>query len=583
MNRNNTGRQISFSWDICYDCNYRCPYCWWHGQWHHLKLENKILSVKEIIQSWRRIYDRYGEVKIDILGGEPFIYPCFTDIIRELSQLHSINIATNLSCNIEHVTKEWNPSRIKINPTFHPLFANLASFKEKARILKEVGFVQSITYLAYPPQVLRLNYYKEIFQKEGIGLAILTFWGRYNGRDYPEAYSEEEKRIINPDLAKRNGEYFQTSPIQSPRGKLCYAGSLSVCIHPDGKTLRCGSGGDETIGNFWDERFKLLDAPVPCTSDICHCNEWAFLLQERVDDGNNSNSATVEILRENKLENTHKKISDVNFSWEICYTCNYRCPYCGRWNDASNNDLFLSPEEWKSIWEMIYEKYGSCSMFISGAEPTTYPHFFDIVQEISRMHTITVCTNFSWIAEEVINRDLNPENIKFTPTFHSLFANFNDFLKKAIRLRDWIKDKTVFFVGYSPQMLEVEYYKRSMNENGIDFCIVPLRGSKNEQMEVICSKDEKETIASLTDMCRDEFDYLAQNISPKGKLCMAGFRYAIIKPTGKIFPCSQNELPLGHIQNCNFNLLNEPSICPSAFCPYESYNLVERYNVSGIG
>jgi len=80
----------------------------------------------------------------------------------------------------------------------------------------------------------------------------------------------------------------------------------------------------------------------------------------------------------------------------------------------------------------------------------------------------------------------------------------------------------------------------------------------------------------VTDMHRDEFEYLAQNKSPKGKPCLAGCRYAIVKPTGKVFPCSQSSMVLGYIHKDNFNLLKDPMICPADFCPYESHNLVER-------
>lgn len=268
----------------------------------------------------------------------------------------------------------------------------------------------------------------------------------------------------------------------------------------------------------------------------------------------------------------------VEFSWEICYTCNYRCPYCGKWNDESRDDLKLDVEEWENTWKRIYAKYGSCNMYISGAEPTTYPRFFDIVQRISDMHTVTICTNFSWGAAEILDRNINPERAQFTPTFHSLFANFDIFLEKAVRLKDWIRNKMVFFVAYQMQMDKVDYYKKKINESGLNFSVVPLRGSDDDsKIKVISSQEERDKIGAITDMHKDEFEYLAQNKSPKGKPCMAGYRYAIIKPTGKVFPCSnQNDSFLGSIQHDNFILLEKPSVCPAEFCPYESYNLVER-------
>lgn len=278
-----TGKQVSFSWDIIYKCNYRCSYCWWHRKWGDLSLNNRYLPVSELIGAWARIYDIYGQASIDILGGEPFLYPDFTEIIRELSAMHRVNINTNLSCSVEDLLSKCDPSRIKINPTFHPMFARFEEFLGKAKALKEAGFTRGITYLAYPPQLRQLDPYRMAFKKEGIGFAVLSFWGEYKGQDYPAAYTEEEKQIINPQLAQRGGENFQTRPISSPRGKLCYAGCLYACIHPDGAATRCGGCcSREVLGNFFQSDFKLLEGPLPCQSDSCPCNEWASFLEENI-------------------------------------------------------------------------------------------------------------------------------------------------------------------------------------------------------------------------------------------------------------------------------------------------------------
>jgi len=607
-------KKISFSWDVIYKCNYRCPYCWWHDKWSFLSMENRFFSVKQLIQAWARIYNMYGQSHIDILGGEPFLYPNFVEFISEVSTMHTVNINTNLSCVIDGFVEKCNPSRVKVIPTFHPVFARMDDFLDKAKMLREAGFIQGVTYLAYPAQLKQLNFYREIFNKENLDFAVLSFWGKYNGIDYPSGYTEEERHIIDADLGQRHGECFQLSPIQSPRGKLCYAGCLYACIHPDGRTLRCGGGDYEIIGNFFDDNFKLLDEPQPCRSDTCPCNEWAFLLEEYVkkEEREENEGAKEDILCQSKslVENSkevtvaesreiyissqeHPKedkelsiravdsaISPIQFSWEICNTCNYRCPYCGRWNEYSDEDLRFNKDEWQKIWRRIYDKYGQCNMYISGAEPTTYPDFFDIVQCICDMHTITVCTNFSWDVNEIFDRNLDHLKVQFTPTFHSLFADFETFLQKLIILKDWIRDKLVFFVAYPPQMEKVEYYKEMINKNGLNFCIVPLRGTKEDgNVGVISTIEEKEKVYSITDMSEDEFAYLSQGNLPRGKACRAGYRYAIIRPTGKVFACNQSNKFLGYIQDEDFELQKEPMICPSDFCPYESYNLLERFQI----
>lgn len=276
-------RKVSFSWDLHYGCNYRCPYCWWHGQWAGLKRKSKYLNVDELFEPWENVYKNYGETHIEILGGEPFIYPHFVDFIGRLSKIHKIRITTNLSTNIETFSKQIDSSRVNVSPTFHPLFADVDSFIKKAVALKENGFSNNINYLAYPPQIKQMPYYKERFSKEGLSFSVMTFWGEYRGLRYPEQYTQEEKEIIGIYLGKRAGEDFQISPKEMPKGRLCRAGQTYAVIQGDGNVIRCGGSGlNESIGNFFDNNFRLLKKPMPCKAECCKCNEWAFLLEREL-------------------------------------------------------------------------------------------------------------------------------------------------------------------------------------------------------------------------------------------------------------------------------------------------------------
>jgi organic radical activating enzyme len=61
--------KISFSWDLHWACNYRCPYCWWHGRWDELAPRNRYPGTGNLVNIWKRIYEKYGEVHIEIAGG----------------------------------------------------------------------------------------------------------------------------------------------------------------------------------------------------------------------------------------------------------------------------------------------------------------------------------------------------------------------------------------------------------------------------------------------------------------------------------------------------------------------------------
>ena len=272
---------ISFNWDIHWECNYRCPYCWFNGKWDEVKSRNFYPPYEMLIRGWKNVHKLYGPVKVAITGGEPLMYPRFTEFIGEMSEFHEFMIVTNLSADIACFVKANNSKNVKVNPSFHSLSADADLFIGKALMLKEAGMMQCITYLAWPPLIKKLAYYQALFEKKGLSLTVQSFFGEYDGRRYPDGYSEEEKKIIFPQLGTRGDKPFQTGAF-SPRGKLCNAGRTYGVIHPDGTVRKCGgiNSDDAVIGNIFKEEFRLREDPSVCASEICPCNEWAFLLEK---------------------------------------------------------------------------------------------------------------------------------------------------------------------------------------------------------------------------------------------------------------------------------------------------------------
>ncbi|MBM3245012.1 MAG: radical SAM protein [Candidatus Omnitrophica bacterium] len=269
--------RIKFTWDIHYKCNFRCPYCWFYREWARLAERSLYLSPDEWMVHWRKIYDKYGEIKIEIVGGEPFIYPDFIELINRLSSFHLVKVTTNLSGDIERFAQEINPQRVELDLNFHVLFIDLETVIKKTLILKKAGFQGGICYLAYPPQMHKIKSLSERFRDEGISFALAAFWGEYNGKKYPAAYTEEEKEMMQPFLGDVNRLTYHLNA-QSPKGKLCNAGHTYVDIQADGNVVRCGPLAHKSIGNITDKDFCLLDNPLPCEADVCSSNEYVNLV-----------------------------------------------------------------------------------------------------------------------------------------------------------------------------------------------------------------------------------------------------------------------------------------------------------------
>lgn len=259
--------QRRFTWNIHYACNYRCPYCFFEGRWAEYKKRNIYLQAEEWMKYWERIYDIYGTCFMLITGGEPFMYPDFIGLIERLSRIHyPINISTNASGDIDTFIKKIDPGRVSLSVSFQPYFEKLQAFLDKVAFLTGLGFDGCINFVAYPPFIKDIDYYVREFDSIQAKLKLIPFWGSYQNKDYPFAYTQAEKEIIGID-----DSWFKKV---RKKDSICPAGFNSALIFPDGKVARCGQIGERNlIGNFFDCDFKLMEDQLPCDAEFCPCDE----------------------------------------------------------------------------------------------------------------------------------------------------------------------------------------------------------------------------------------------------------------------------------------------------------------------
>ena len=50
---------ISFNWDIHLACNYKCPYCWWHGKEEEINKKNFYVNIDKVIDAWSEEEDTF--------------------------------------------------------------------------------------------------------------------------------------------------------------------------------------------------------------------------------------------------------------------------------------------------------------------------------------------------------------------------------------------------------------------------------------------------------------------------------------------------------------------------------------------
>lgn len=283
-----------FSWDIGYYCNFKCNYCFFsEAGWENLKKAQGEHKPPEVIENaWKNIYDKYGSVYIYITGGEPFLYPDFVEIVYRITKFHKVHITSNLSQKLDEFINKIDFHKVELNSTLHPLYMDFRGFTQQVLKLRSAGFTCSVCYLTHPMQIREMLNYKKYFKKLKIDMTLTVFWGKYDGKEYPQDYSNEEKEYYqyvakwtperdNSRTFKKASnsleneidlQLYNLKPSIS-KGKLCKAGCEYASITVDGSVKPCGQLAEPILGNIYKGNVKLFERPIKCKAEYCKSRE----------------------------------------------------------------------------------------------------------------------------------------------------------------------------------------------------------------------------------------------------------------------------------------------------------------------
>ncbi len=308
-----------FTWGMHYNCNYNCSYCY-APKPQDITFENnpnniaKYEKLVNIVDSWKFIYDKYGSSRIRLDGGEPSIYPNFFEIVKELSKIHRLQMNTNLSFDINKFCDISNPETIRIDASLHCEYTRLETFIDKLNILKQKGYKLTVSYVGYPDFLENIPLAKKAIENMNIPFFVHPYSGFYEGRQYPQSYTEQDKKFIydidyesktelvwrqerksnykdkkgidnDNKWSKEEVEKFQQNrrkqseeKIKLGKYKICEMGQMYARIYPNGNTYRCcSSDGNTYLGNLFDKSIKLLEKAEKCY-DIDNCRCWRCMV-----------------------------------------------------------------------------------------------------------------------------------------------------------------------------------------------------------------------------------------------------------------------------------------------------------------
>lgn len=260
-------------------------------------------------------------------------------------------------------------------------------------------------------------------------------------------------------------------------------------------------------------------------------------------------------------------------TWSLAFICNYRCPYCFiPWNESKIGvqHAQVTAENWLEFWERMYDAHGSFWIHVAGGEPFVYPGIVDLLARVSEHHSLSVSTNLSWKPDILYGR-LPPGKVAFGLSFHPHFVDFERFLSSAVDLQKHGYTVTVAVVAYPPLFSRLESYRLEFEVRDLAYNFLPYQGKigeKNYPQDY--TKDERDFLYLNTVQDRSTRDQQMRSKPTLGRLCAAGQMRFRADADGVIYRCAPSVKlgvgRMGHIQDPDFKLLEEPSPCPAEYC-----------------
>ena len=250
-------------WVVQDRCNLNCNYCYSFDS--DAKKQGAIFSINipALIHTLNKTNTTF---RISFTGGEPFLTPNIIEACIEITKQHYIAFNTNLTATrFKEFGANINPERV-IHITASVHIAELETYNLTYRfidnyvVLREKGFSIDAIEVGHPSLLNHVQKYKDAFKRKGLDIAFGPFVGEYEGRQYPDSYTQEEIHIF--DLK-------DTPNIFSQKGTLCNAGYNVGIVLPNGDVVNC-SPISEKIGNIYED-IKFKDQLIICPVEVCGC------------------------------------------------------------------------------------------------------------------------------------------------------------------------------------------------------------------------------------------------------------------------------------------------------------------------
>jgi MoaA/NifB/PqqE/SkfB family radical SAM enzyme len=289
---------------------------------------------------------------------------------------------------------------------------------------------------------------------------------------------------------------------------------------------------------------------------------------------------------------------DVEADWILLRACNFRCLYCFFSDPASGAKIKMhgTAAQWKDGFQATGKTW---LLHITGGEPTIYPGFVDLCDELTQNHYLSINSNLSHHCIKIFAQRINPERIHFINAGIHLEERqknnaLNIFIENVYKLRD-AKFNVLTSLIMTPHVVNnLSTIYEHLEANGLFAIPKVIRGPyAGNHYPKSYSYEQRQIIYNYIIKARQMYDSLLSSLSEpptinmfhddlflsgvknyRGRLCAAGYRFVKITPEGSVDRCESSGV-FGNILSKDVRLLDAPELCDTCYCPY----FCEKYSV----
>lgn len=268
-------------------CNYNCSYC---SDFHRDGSQRWPTDWAPYIKLIEELKERNKYLYVEVLGGEPTVWPKFQDFVDTIS---SDNVFVEYSTNASRTLRYWEKFRSQrafVFLSWHYEEADDDHFYKVAEIMQHKASV-SIPLMILPNNFERA---KVLFERlKGLKVEITPKFVRksIHGTEYFK-YTDEQREWITSnnyfnmkdfglDWTFPRNLHFDGEPmafmkvldkeLHRFKGFTCTAGMKRLMVEPDGNILRCTKRVGGSLGNLLTGEYTLPDKPIVCDYTACPC------------------------------------------------------------------------------------------------------------------------------------------------------------------------------------------------------------------------------------------------------------------------------------------------------------------------